>query len=76
MPSGTNMTARAVADLPLDDSRRYLFIVAITNVVVTIYDDDSTAGTPFTIPADGHWAPIPAPINKITLTGTGTVTTG
>lgn len=66
-----NMRAIAIDDLPEDDNRLYLFIIATTDVVVTL-----SSGTPFTIPAGGHWNPIPCPINDMTLTGSGTMVLG
>ena len=68
---GTNMTAGPIDDLPRDPSRKYLCVVATADVTVTI-----SGGTPFTVPADTQWAPIPAPINDIAFTGTGTLITG
>ena len=66
-----NMKALPIGNLPTNTNRLYLFIVATTDVVVTI-----DSGTPFTIPAGGHWKPVPCPTNALTLTGTGTLVTG
>ena len=71
-----NMQSIALANLPRDTKRLYLFIVPTADIVVTMYNDDATAGEPFTIPLGGHWNPIPCPVNKFTFTGTGTMVTG
>lgn len=71
MQRNANMRAIPVGNLSVDDNRLYLFIVATTDIVLTL-----NAGTPFTIPAGGHWNPTPCPINAMTLTGTGTMVVG
>lgn len=66
-----NMKSTALQNIPFDDDRRYLAVIATTSVVVTI-----SGGEPFTIAALGVWAPVPAPMNDIVLTGTGTLILG
>ena len=69
--TGCNMVATALQTLPQDKDRRYLAVTATTSVTVTI-----SGGEPFTIAALGVWAPVPAPINDIVFTGTGTLIIG
>jgi len=67
----TNMTAKALGALALDEHRTYLLVWAATDITVTL-----SSGTPFTILANTHWEPTPAPINDIAFTGTGTIVVG
>ena len=68
---GVNMKATAIANLPFNQNRRYLAVVAIVDVTVTI-----SGGEPFILVAGSVWSPIPAPINDIVLAGTGTMIVG
>ena len=68
---GCNMHSTALANIPQDKHRKYLAVVASTEVTVTL-----SSGEPFTIAAGSVWSPIPAPINDITFTGTGTLIVG
>lgn len=68
---GCNMRSTALSDVAVDKHRRYLAVIATTTVTATI-----SSGTPFTIEAGAVWSPIPAPINDITFTGTGTLVLG
>lgn len=69
--TGCNMAATALASIPHDKNRRYLAVIATNTVTVTI-----SGGEPFTIAAEGVWSPLPAPINDIVFTGTGTLILG
>ena len=66
-----NFVATALDDVARDPNRTYLCVVAEGDVGVTI-----SGGQPFTVPAGTHWAPIPAPMNDIAFTGTGTLIVG
>lgn len=66
-----NMASSALKTIPQNKDRRYLAVVATTAVVVTI-----SGGEPFELAIGGVWAPLPAPINDITFTGTGTLILG
>ena len=68
---GVNMTASPLADLAFDKDRRYLAVVATADVTVTL-----SGGEPFIIVAGSVWSPVPAPINDMTLVGTGTMIVG
>ena len=68
---GCNMHSTALIALPTDKHRRYLAVVATTTVTVTL-----SGGEPFTVAAGSVWSPIPAPINDIAFTGTGTLIVG
>ena len=69
--SGTNMVATPLMNLQRDKARAYLSLVPTSPVVVTI-----SGGEPFTLEVGQVWGPIPAPINDITFTGTGTLIVG
>jgi hypothetical protein len=69
--SGRNMVATPVGNVPADNHRIYLAVVATTEITVTI-----SGGEPFTLDAGSVWSPIPAPINDIVFTGTGTLILG
>lgn len=68
-----NMNALPIGNLTIDDNRLYLFIVVTADTVVTLLGGDEE---PFTIPAGGHWNPVPCPINAMTLAGAGTMVVG
>lgn len=69
--SSCNMTAVDLQSLPFNGERRYLSVIATTEVEITI-----AGGTPFIIAAGSNWSPIPAPMNAISFTGSGTMVTG
>lgn len=69
--TNTNMRAIPVGDLPRNIHRTYLAVIATAITTVTI-----SGGTPFSIPAGGVWAPIPAPINDMVIAGAGTIVEG
>ena len=66
-----NMVSTALATVAFDKDRRYLAVVATGAVTVTI-----SGGEPFSLAAGDVWSPIPAPINDIVFTGTGTLILG
>lgn len=64
-----NFVATPIQSLPFDPHRTYLCVIAIgSQVEITI-----SGGTPFSIPDGEQWAPIPAPMNALTFTGSGTL---
>lgn len=67
--TSSNMVSVPLIDLGKDKHRRYLVVLAITDVTVTLSN-----GEPFTVAEGSSWAPIPAPINDITFTGSGVLT--
>ncbi len=67
--TAANMRAVALINLGRDKDRRYLSVLAITDVTVTLSN-----GEPFTVVAGSSWAPIPAPINDMDFTGSGVLT--
>ena len=67
--TAANMQSVSLINLGRDKDRRYLSVLAITEVTVTLSD-----GEPFTVAAGSSWNPIPAPINDMTFTGTGVLT--
>ena len=70
--SGRSMVSVAIpASIPANPQRRYIAVVAATAVVVTI-----SGGEPFTVASGTVWAPIPACINDLAFTGSGTLITG
>lgn len=66
-----NMVSTPYMDIPQDKDRRYIAVIAITLTTVTI-----SRGTPFTLDVGAVWSPIPAPINDIAFSGTGTLILG
>ncbi len=66
-----NMVSTALATIAFDKDRRYLAVIASTEVTVTI-----SGGEPFVLPVGGIWSPIPAPINDIVFVGSGTLILG
>lgn len=70
--SGRSMVSVAIpASIPSDSGRRYIAVIPNGTVTITI-----SGGEPFDVVAPGVWAPIPACINDIAFTGTGTLVTG
>lgn len=67
--TAVNMRSVALVNLERDKDRRYLSVLATTDVTVTLSE-----GEPFTIEAGNSWSPIPAPINDINFTGSGVLT--
>lgn len=57
--------------LQVGKERSYLSVICTADTSVTFSN-----GVAFIIKAGNVWAPIPAPINAITLSGTGTVLVG
>ena len=57
--------------MPVDKDRSYLSVICTADTSVTFSN-----GVAFIVKAGMVWAPIPAPINAITLSGTGTVLVG
>ena len=66
-----NMIATPLQALDFNPNRAYLAVVASGVVTVTI-----SGGEPFDIQDGEVWAPIPAPMNDITFSGTGTLIVG
>lgn len=71
-----NFVSTGLEDLPADQHRSYLSVVAVTPVIVTLQKPDGTDMTPFIIQEGHHWAPIPAPTNPIKFEGVGTIIRG
>ena len=76
MRTGVNMEAVALAAdspvvLPLDGNRAYLCLIATGDTTVTFSN-----GVYFIVKAGHVWAPMPAAINAMTLSGAGTLLTG
>jgi hypothetical protein len=72
MSSGQAMVAVAIPNnLPADSGRRYLAVIPVGTVTITI-----GGGEPFSIAEPSVWAPIPACITEIDFVGTGTLVTG
>ena len=66
-----DVVSTTLADISEDFTRRYLAVIATTNVTITI-----SGGIPFTVQAGGVWAPVPAPSNDIVMVGTGVLLLG
>lgn len=70
--SGRSMVSVALpASIEANPARRYIAVVPADTVTITI-----SGGAPFSITAPAVWAPIPACINDIEFTGSGTLVTG
>jgi hypothetical protein len=69
----TNMKSRATSTpIPLDPERRYLMIVATTDLTLSI-----SGGPSFVIPGGQAWEPAIAPMNSIAFSaGSGVWTEG
>jgi hypothetical protein len=75
MNNNTNMLSRTIGGtLPLlqDRHRTYLAVYAVGGTV----DITISSGATFTIAAESWWGPQPAPMNDISIVGTGVVITG
>lgn len=65
------LVAATPVKLELDKDRAYLAVIPTASVTVTFSN-----GVSFVLGEGQVWAPIPAPINELTIEGAGTVITG